>query len=141
MLIGFTDPLPATRSNLASSNKHAYAGQLNSFTHLRALLVLPDGGVFSLGKTLSVWRNVYHNKLTEDQTDASTSVSPQSSTQSGILAYSSRFKLCFNSDHSEQPFNCLFLVPLACIKSICVIYHFFPTSTNLFDGYIVILRK
>jgi hypothetical protein len=28
-----------------NNSKHAYAGQLNSFTHLRALLVLHDRGI------------------------------------------------------------------------------------------------
>jgi hypothetical protein len=36
----FTFP---TLSN--NNDKHAYAGQLNSFTHLRALLVLHDRGI------------------------------------------------------------------------------------------------
>jgi hypothetical protein len=32
-----------------NDNKHAYAGQLNSFTHLRALLALHDRGIFFSG--------------------------------------------------------------------------------------------
>jgi hypothetical protein len=32
-------------------NKHAYAGQLNSFTHLRALLVLNDRGIYMFDRS------------------------------------------------------------------------------------------
>jgi hypothetical protein len=33
------------RKQKRNNNKHAYASQLNSFTHLRALLVLLDRGI------------------------------------------------------------------------------------------------
>jgi hypothetical protein len=36
-------------SNNYDNDKHAYAGQLNSFTYLRALLVLYDGRIFGAG--------------------------------------------------------------------------------------------
>jgi hypothetical protein len=38
-----------TGENNNNYYKHAYAGQLNSFTHLRALLVLHDRGIFGPG--------------------------------------------------------------------------------------------
>jgi hypothetical protein len=34
------------REHLLRNNEHAFAGLLNSFTHLRALLVLHDRGIF-----------------------------------------------------------------------------------------------
>jgi hypothetical protein len=39
-------------NNNNNNNHHAYAGQLNSFTHLRSLLVLHDRGI--LGPSTSV---------------------------------------------------------------------------------------
>jgi len=37
----------------AYSNKHAYAGPLNSFTHLRALLVLHDRRILGINLTVT----------------------------------------------------------------------------------------
>jgi hypothetical protein len=37
-------------SNTHNNNTHAYAGQLNSFTLLRALLVLTDRGILAQSK-------------------------------------------------------------------------------------------
>jgi hypothetical protein len=36
-----------TPNNINNNNKHAYASQLNSFTHLRALVVLTDRGILA----------------------------------------------------------------------------------------------
>jgi hypothetical protein len=36
-----------SKTNIYNDDKHAFAGQLNSLTHPRALLVLHDCGIFS----------------------------------------------------------------------------------------------
>jgi hypothetical protein len=43
-----------------NNNKHAYAGQLNSFTHLRALLVLHDRGIITIDILMPVNWIVLH---------------------------------------------------------------------------------